>query len=108
MFPRLGLLLPSQPTEVTGFSKLPGHSGFQLQIGHIFLDPGLTGVGTGLAAFSGFEAMERSGRIIYQGIQQEDAESTVAPRPTLCPGQLGAYLLSQRLSAHLSLESSSH
>lgn len=65
VFPRLGPLLPRQPTEVTGFSKLPGHSGIQLQVGHVLLDPGVTGVGTGLAAFSGLEAVERGGRVIH-------------------------------------------
>lgn len=65
MFPRLGPLLSRQPTEVTGFSKLPGHSGIQLQVGHVLLDPVLSGVGTELAAFSGLETAERGGRIIY-------------------------------------------
>lgn len=65
MFPRLGPLIPRQPTEVPGFSKLPGHSGIQLQVGHVLLDPVLSGVGTELAAFSGLETAERDGRIIY-------------------------------------------
>lgn len=65
VFPRLGPLLPGQPTEVIGFSKLPGHSGTQLQVGHIFLDPGFTGVGTDLPASSGLEAVEGGGRVIY-------------------------------------------
>lgn len=39
----------------TGFSKLPGHSGTQLQVSHIFLDPGFTGVSTDLPASSGLK-----------------------------------------------------
>lgn len=63
VFPKLGSLLPRQPTEVTGFSKLPGHSGIQLQVADVLLDPGLPGVSTDLPASFGLEAVERHGRI---------------------------------------------
>lgn len=54
-----------QMTEITGFPKLPGHSGIHFQVGDVFLHPGLTGVGTNLPASFGCEAVERVGRITH-------------------------------------------
>lgn len=68
--PRLRPLLPSRALEVTGSSKLPGHSEIQLQVGDVFLDPVLVGVGTELPASFGLEAVERSGRVTRCGMQR--------------------------------------
>lgn len=49
----------------TSSLPLPGHSGIQLQVGDVFLDPVLTGVGTDLPASFGPEAVEnRKGYLI--------------------------------------------
>ena len=58
---------PASPTvhEGTYSLQLPGHSGIQLQVGDVFLDPVLTGVGTDLPAFFGPEAVERSRRVTH-------------------------------------------
>lgn len=55
VFPRLRPLPPVGPLRSLGSSKLPGHSGIQLQVGDVFLDPVLIGVGTDLPASSGLE-----------------------------------------------------
>ena len=56
---------PPSAIDVTPSLQLPGHSGSQLQVGDVFLDPVLTGVGTDLLASFGLEAVERSGRFTH-------------------------------------------
>lgn len=53
--PRVIALLPRLSIEGTSSLQLPGHSGIQLQVGDVFLDPVLTGVGTDLPASFGLE-----------------------------------------------------
>lgn len=59
---------PVGPLRPLGSSKLPGHSEIQLQVGDVFLDPVLIGVGTELPASFGLEAVERSGRVTHCGM----------------------------------------
>lgn len=51
-------LLPRLSIEGTSSLQLPSHSGIQLQVGDVFLDPVLTGVSTDLPASFGLEAVE--------------------------------------------------
>lgn len=70
---------PVGPLRSLGSSKLPGHSEIQLQVGDVFLDPVLVGVGTELPASFGLEAVERSGRVTHCGMQR--GETLGAPHP---------------------------
>ena len=63
--PRIIALLPRLSIEGTYSLQLPGHSGIQLQVSDVFLDPVLTGVGTDLPASFGLEAVERSRRVTH-------------------------------------------
>ena len=63
--PRVIALLPRLSIEGTSSLQLPGHSGIQLQVDDVFLDPVLTGVGTDLPASFGLEAVERSRRVTH-------------------------------------------
>ena len=67
--PRIIALLPRLSIEGTSSLQLPGHSGIQLQVGDVFLDPVLTGVGTHLPASFGLEAVERSRMVTHCGMQ---------------------------------------
>lgn len=100
VFPRLRPLPPVGPLRSLGSSKLPGHSGVQLQVSNVFLDPVLTGVGTDLPAFFGLEAVERNGRVTHWEVQQGNPGPAVAFHPTLCWAAQGLLTLSGTL--HLS------
>lgn len=63
--PRVITLLPRLSIEGTSSLQLPGHSGIQLQVGNVFLDPVLTGVGTDLPSSFSLEAVEKKGRVIH-------------------------------------------
>ena len=63
--PRVITLLPRLSIEGTSSLQLPGHSGIQLQVGNVFLDPVLTWVGTDLPASFSLEAVEKKGRVIH-------------------------------------------
>lgn len=100
LFPRLKPLPPVGPLRSLGPSKLPDHSGVQLQVGDVFLDPVLTGVGTGLPASSGLEAVGRNERVTHWGVQQGNPGPAVTLHPTLCWAAQGLLALSGTL--HLS------
>lgn len=60
----------------------PGRSGVQLQVGDVFLDPGVSGVGTDLPASLGLEAVEEG-----KGGNNEASTSISAQtshRPSTC------------------------
>lgn len=82
MFSRRRPLLPVGPPDSLGPAKLPGHSGIQLQVGDVLLDPGLTGVGTDLPASFGLEAVKSSGGVTLCGSGSSGpAHSLGAPLP---------------------------
>uniref|UniRef100_A0A4W2BQT6 Chemokine interleukin-8-like domain-containing protein n=1 Tax=Bos indicus x Bos taurus TaxID=30522 RepID=A0A4W2BQT6_BOBOX len=60
----------------TSSLQLPGHSGIQLQVDDVFLDPVLTGVGTDLPASFRLEAVESSRRVTHCPGHPEKEEKT--------------------------------